>query len=409
MKDTGEPCGRRQAHPLHIVQVSLDDAVFNAELGQESRARQEGYARELRNQRPDSVMSLLVVTRCGSTGVLNTNHATFVPVVRGAGIIGRLRGWIALRGALLAAHHEKAIDVITAQDLDDYALVAWRFASPRGIPFVGQLHYDYFSPAARRMKFGGSPKGALARWIARHVLTRCDALRVVGERTARSARPLRRGRSVQTIPVPVSGALIGARPNRSPQGTPRVLFVGRLQAEKNLSAWLEVAAAVARQHGTVEFDIVGEGVERQTLERQAQQLGLAHRVVFHGFVRNDHLGSYYERASVFLLTSHYEGFGRVLVEACAHGVPVVAPRLSGVEDIIRDRQTGYLCEPGHEAEMADCVLHLLGDAEAADRMGQAGCELIRQRFAPERLRTDWVALLVRTAEGRLSDEAGHYS
>jgi glycosyltransferase involved in cell wall biosynthesis len=181
---------------------------------------------------------------------------------------------------------------------------------------------------------------------------------------------------------------------------PRVLFVGRLVAEKNLTTWLQVAAQVAARAPSVHFDVVGDGPLREDLEALTHHLGLAERVQFHGFVPYEDLPAIYQAAAVLLLTSHYEGFGRVVVESYLQGVPVVSSRTAGTEDIIADGVTGFLHRADDVSGIAASVLRLLHDAARRQQMGEAGGALVRERFAAERLARDWMALLISAAPAR---------
>jgi glycosyltransferase involved in cell wall biosynthesis len=174
----------------------------------------------------------------------------------------------------------------------------------------------------------------------------------------------------------------------------RVLFVGRLCAAKNLRFWLDVARRVAAEDPGIRFDIAGDGELRAALAGEAERRGLAGRLEFHGFVPHEQLGALYSRASAFLLTSHSEGLGRVLLEALAHEVPVVAPRITGPEDVVVDGRSGYLVEPRDEGMFAGRILALLRDPALGRRLGAWGGADVRARFDPARLARRWVDLLV---------------
>jgi hypothetical protein len=167
-----------------------------------------------------------------------------------------------------------------------------------------------------------------------------------------------------------------------------------LAQQKNLAEWLEVAAAVCRCDKSAMFDIVGAGPLRDGLRTFVEERKLSDRIRFCEPVPYDQLAAYYRAANVFLLTSHYEGCPRVLVEASACGVPIVAVRISGVEDIVVHGKTGFLHTPGDVEGMASSILRLLREPDLAARMGSAGREYVREKFNPDRLTREWVGLLV---------------
>jgi glycosyltransferase involved in cell wall biosynthesis len=117
--------------------------------------------------------------------------------------------------------------------------------------------------------------------------------------------------------------------------------------------------------------LIGEGEEAESLTSLARELGVHTDVEFLGFQHNPY--KYMARADVFALPSLWEGFGRVLVEAMACGVPVIATRCpSGPEEIVCDGASGLLVPPGDADALADAVLRVLTRPDLAHRLAQAG-------------------------------------
>jgi glycosyltransferase involved in cell wall biosynthesis/SAM-dependent methyltransferase len=374
---------------IHVVQVSADDSVFDSTTGSESRRRQCLYGSILQREAPGSTMTLIVMTRNREAAAFTHDAVTFLPLC-----VSRTRRLRAVYRGLEALDLRRPIDVVTVQNPDGPGAAATAFATQRGIPVVGQLHYDFFNPAAAGV-FGARWIRPMRRRLAQAVLTRCAALRVVGPGTADAARRAGIRSRIEVLPVPVEMA---SQPSvTSGRRERRVLFVGRIQPEKNLRRWLAVAARLASDDPALRFDIVGNGSQRREIERQARELGLSEAVTFHGFVPYEQLGPLYARASVFLLTSDHEGFGRVLVESYCHETPAVAVRTGGIEDIVVDGETGFLRDVTDVEGLAAAVRTLLDDADLARRMGQAGASHVRRQFDPDALASRWVQLLVDTA------------
>ena len=147
---------------------------------------------------------------------------------------------------------------------------------------------------------------------------------------------------------------------------PRPLLVaaGRLAGVKNYPLLFSAIAALAPGVAAHVW-ILGEGDERPRLERLAAEPALAGRVRLLGFKQNP--WALIARADVFVLTSAYEGFGNVLVEAMACGTPVVATRSSGTEEIIADGVNGLLVDHQPQA-IAAAVSKLLSDRPLRDRI-----------------------------------------
>jgi glycosyltransferase involved in cell wall biosynthesis len=162
--------------------------------------------------------------------------------------------------------------------------------------------------------------------------------------------------------------------------SPVVLSVGRLTYQKDYGTLLRAFAQV-RKELFCRLVILGEGDERQRLEMLAEQLGVKEDVTFLGFVENPY--KYMARASVFALSSRYEGLPNVLIEALACGVPVVSTDcLSGPREILLDGQAGLLVPVGDDKTMAQGILSLLRDRDRARHLVMEGQRHL-ERFRPE--------------------------
>jgi SAM-dependent methyltransferase len=204
------------------------------------------------------------------------------------------------------------------------------------------------------------------------------------------------------IPVPVEKQPSRQRASSNAEdGTPHLLFVGRLAKEKNLETWFHVAKRVAEARKEVVIDVVGDGDLRATLEALADRLGLSQNVRFHGWVKHEDVHRFYGAATVLLLTSWHEGFGRVLVEAYYNGVCCVASRTRGAEDVIQDGLTGFLHAPDDVEGMARSVLRLIGDVALRNRMTRNGHEVVAARFSSQNLAKQWIELLINSTRRHL--------
>jgi glycosyltransferase involved in cell wall biosynthesis len=154
-----------------------------------------------------------------------------------------------------------------------------------------------------------------------------------------------------------------------------ILFVGRLVSYKGLGVLLESLARLPEGS----LVIVGDGPERQSLERQAKQLGVSGRVRFAGTLSRADLADEMSAALLLVLPSldRSETFGLVQLEAMAAGLPVVSTDLAtGVSEVGHDGETGLVVPPGDAPALADALGTLLKDPGRATAMGAAG----RQRF-----------------------------
>ena len=139
---------------------------------------------------------------------------------------------------------------------------------------------------------------------------------------------------------------------RPEDGVFRLLYVGSLQQRKGVHLLLDALAQVQDELGEWSLDLVGGGPMRGELERKAQRLGLASRLRFHGAQPYERVVQSFATCQLLVVPStigaggRSEGIPTVLVEALAHGRPVLATRVSGIPELIEDGVTGFLVEHG---------------------------------------------------------------
>lgn len=171
---------------------------------------------------------------------------------------------------------------------------------------------------------------------------------------------------------------------------PLVLSVGRLVEKKGFRFLLQAAAIVAGKGLHFELVIVGDGPERDELQRLAAGLGLREKVIFTGVLSQEELAEVYRRAEAFCLASvvasdgDRDGLPNVIIEAMAYGVPVVASNLGAIPEAVRHEETGLLAPPGSAGELAEQLERVLRDESLRQRLVQNGRRLVEEEFDLQR-------------------------
>jgi phosphatidylinositol alpha-mannosyltransferase len=161
-------------------------------------------------------------------------------------------------------------------------------------------------------------------------------------------------------------------PGLPPAGS-RILFVGRLDARKGLSVLIRALPLIRRRLPGVQLIVVGKGPLDAEVRSLCAKLQVADCVVFQGFVANEMLPRYYVSADVYCApTLGGEAFGFVLIEAMASGIPVVASRITGYDEVIQDGETGILCPPNDPGALAESLIRVLTDAALRRRLKTSG-------------------------------------
>jgi len=152
---------------------------------------------------------------------------------------------------------------------------------------------------------------------------------------------------------------------------PKIIAVGRLDKAKGHDYLLR-AFKIVRENGiNADLIILGEGKERDNLKNLAKELKIEDYVMLPGFERNPY--KFVSKSGIFVLSSLYEGFPNVLIEAMACGVPVIATRCpSGPEEIITDGVNGLLVPVKDEKALAEAMIDLLMDKNKLERLAKEG-------------------------------------
>ncbi len=169
----------------------------------------------------------------------------------------------------------------------------------------------------------------------------------------------------------------------------KVIFTaGGLRERKGHDMVLQALPLVKAAIPNLQYLIVGDGPERERLERLTDSLGLNGEVTFTGFIPDDELPKYYNACDVFIMPSReilgrgeVEGFGIVYIEASACGKPVIGGKGGGTSDAILDEETGLLVNPLDEKEIAKALIRLLMDKEYAQKLGERGRERVEKEMS----------------------------
>ena len=167
------------------------------------------------------------------------------------------------------------------------------------------------------------------------------------------------------------------------EDAPVVGKVARLFHLKGHKYLLEAAAQAVKVYPDVKFLLVGDGILRQSLEKQAEALGIRENVIFAGLVDKEEIPGLLSVMDIIVHTSLREGLARVLPQALASGKPVISFDIDGAREVVRHGETGYLVPARDSMKLADAIIELLRDKEKARRMGEAGKRLVEPNFRAE--------------------------
>ncbi len=150
-----------------------------------------------------------------------------------------------------------------------------------------------------------------------------------------------------------------------------LISVGRLSKEKGFDDLLRLFKKVSVKHPNWRLNIIGDGMEKNNLLELATELKLGDKVVFHGYQNKDYINEQLLNSSIFVMTSHTESFGLVLIEAMSHGIPCLAyTSAQGANKIIDNEKCGYLINDRNEQEMIEKIDLLIENEKLRKKLGK---------------------------------------
>jgi glycosyltransferase involved in cell wall biosynthesis len=250
-----------------------------------------------------------------------------------------------------------------------------RFSRPR-MPVVLTPHnYAFTNYFTSRLDRGlyRSIEVALAP-LATRVICVCEAER----RVAASIGPSKRTRLVYNGIEPLSPAPADPEIAHLSETGPLICAVAELQPAKGVTTLIAAMPVVLERFPDANLAVAGEGIERQRLERQMIDLGVAERVHLLGSINN--IAGLLGVANVLVQPSWSESFPYSMLEAMGMGMPIVATDVGGVGEAIEDQVTGCLVPAKDSAALAQATVDLLADPDRADALGNAARSRMLSQF-----------------------------
>jgi glycosyltransferase involved in cell wall biosynthesis len=176
---------------------------------------------------------------------------------------------------------------------------------------------------------------------------------------------------------------------------PRILSVGRIVHQKGLD--LAITALSELHDLPWTWRIAGDGPQLSSLERAALERNLGPRVEFIGWQTTDQLRKEYADASLFLFPSRDEGMPNAVLEAMASGLPVIATRVAGNEELVVDGQTGTLVPVEDARALREALRELIPDGYKREQMGKAARVRVQKEYGWQRAAIDYLGLLERAS------------
>ncbi len=270
---------------------------------------------------------------------------------------------------------------------------AWLLQAVRGVPYIVSLRGGDV-PGFRPYDFKTFHR--LGAPVIRFVWRRAAAV-------AANSRGLRalalRFEPSQPIEIIPNGVNASEFPAVARDWAPtELVFSGRVVYQKGLDLLLTALGNL--QHLDWRLTIVGDGPSQPALQQQAESLRIADRLTFTGWQSRPQLMEHLNRANLYVYPSRDEGMPNAMLEAMAAGLPVIATRIAGNEELVLEGETGRLVPPEDVGALQAALAELIPDAALRQRMGAAARARVKAEYTLERVAADYLAL------GRAAQKGG---
>lgn len=284
---------------------------------------------------------------------------------------------------------ELDLDIFHAQHPFLLGVTARRLARSQGRPLVFTYHTRY-EKFAHYVPLPEPLVASLAVRLASRFAGSADLVIAPSARIAESLADLGVKAKIAVVPTGVPLELFrpgdrgeARRALGLDEDAPLCLYVGRLDREKSVERVIDAFGSIALAVSGARLLLVGQGSHEAALKRLAAASPARSAIRFAGSVAREELPPYYQAADLFLFSSESETQGLVLAEAHACGLPAVAVRASGVDEVVRDGETGLLTKADVE-ELADAAIGLLLDAPRRSAMAVAARAVAASDFSAAR-------------------------
>ena len=258
------------------------------------------------------------------------------------------------------------------------------------IPCVGEL---------AGMKFSFLERSKIGALYGKFVLSRLRCIRVLGETVACDLK----NKGINNTIISDNGVIISPDmqsilPGKG--GIIKLLFVGTHSPQKGFTLLLKAIKMLKDKGYSVSLQTLGEWISlsfKDEMERLLKQLEIEDNVIFHGLKFRAQKWQIFSDCQILVLPSYREGQPVVILEALGCGMPIVATCVGAIPDTIKDRENGFLIEPGSADSLANALGILINDPELRKKISNANLDLFKKRYTLDKYlmtQVNWIRACV---------------
>lgn len=364
---------------MRVLMISLDRTLLGADYTGDVLERHQKYA-DLAGQ-----LEIIVLTKKGFKKRKVDDHLTVYP----SNSSGKLSYVFDALNLAKNIYWPDKIDLIVTQDPFLTGLAGLLIKKRFKISLLIHFHGDFWDNKYWLMEKGRWWFNWFFLLLSKLIVKQADGIRVVSSGIKKKlAKAGINQHKIKVIPTPVDlekfSQIDQARVEklkRQYDARPIILNVGRKDPSKDFKTFFKTIELVCQKFKKMIFLQAGANLQMNYCSDCDQE------AIFESLGRLKHkkLIKYYQAADIYLSTSQHESFGKVLIEAMAAGLPVVATQTTGSQEIVKDGENGFLVPIGDKQNLAKKVLFLLNHPQEAKRIGEKGRQMVAKKFHRQKI------------------------
>lgn len=370
--------------PMSVLNISLDKAIL-------TRSYADAFDRQLDYAKHFKQLTLIVLsTKEDKLKTIKKGNLKIIPT-------NSINKWFSLTDAVkigIKEHRFNNYNVITAQDPIATGLIGIALKHLLHLPLNIQLHSE-FSLSTEWINL--APTNRLIVPLVDWIIQQADTLRI--DNKAKEARLKKRFPNLKAkifqapMRVDLDFFWHQAKPKKNIR---RLISVGRLAKEKNFPLLIQAMKQVVTTHPEVKLTLVGGGEEETHLRELIQTNRLGQHVDLVGNLPREKVRDMLHQSDAFILSSNYEGWGLVFVEAFAAGLPVVTTRVGSTGELVKSGENGLVVPVGNATKLAQAIIKLIENPKLANQFAKNGQNQIKKEYAPQVITQKWITGLIDT-------------
>jgi len=272
--------------------------------------------------------------------------------------------------------YKKARKILSNKDLSDWLITT---QDPFFTGFLGYLLKISFYIKLHVQIHGLEKFYGLRKLLAKLVISKADGFRVVSQRLKKKLIDEFGVEENKITTVPIYTEITQKSIEKLQKSTEEkfvFLTVGRLVPIKNIEMQILAFVEVNKKYPNTELWIVGDGPEKYKIQDTRNKIQKPVGIKLFGW--QDNLEKFYQRADAFLLTSNYEGWGLVVIEAATYGLPIIMTDVGCAGEVIKNGESGIVIPIGDRKALEGAMIKIIEDSELRKKLGQGAQKAVKQ-------------------------------